>query len=257
MKIASIALNTFREAVRNKILYSVVLFAVLLVGVSAFFGSVSIGEQEKVIKDFGLFSLSFFGAVIAILAGVSLLNKELKQKTVFNILSKPVRRSEFIVGKHLGLTLTVSILISLMGVGLVIFVACFEGRVDWLLFQGIFLVLMECTVVAAVAIFFSSLVVTTTLSGIFTLGTYIAGRSIAYLSYYLSQGENQNTALSTLVKILDWVLPDLSLFNAGNALVYGTALGPEYALTALCYAVAYSTVLLVLAALIFEHRDFT
>jgi ABC-type transport system involved in multi-copper enzyme maturation permease subunit len=134
MRVSAICLNTFREALRNKILYSVLFFAVLLIGISAFFGAVSIGQQEQVIKNFGLFSLSFFGAIITILSGVSLLSKELKQKTVYNILSKPINRWEFILGKYLGLTFTVCLLVALMGIGLVIFVACFERRVDWLLF---------------------------------------------------------------------------------------------------------------------------
>ena len=109
MKIYAIALNTFREAVRNKILYSVLAFAVLLVAISALFGSVTIGETQRVIKDFGLFALSFFGAISTIICGVSLLNKELKQKTIHNIISKPVARWEFIVGKYLGLSLTVGV----------------------------------------------------------------------------------------------------------------------------------------------------
>ncbi|MCB0322050.1 MAG: ABC transporter permease subunit [Bdellovibrionales bacterium] len=255
MKVSAIMINTFREAVRNKILYSVVLFAVVLVGISAFFGAVSIGSQEKVIKDFGLFSLSFFGVIITILSGVSLLNKELKQKTIYNILSKPVDRWQFILGKHLGLTLTVSLLVGLMGVGLIGFVAFFEGRIDLLLFQGIFFVILEVTLMAAVAIFFSSLVVTTTLTGIFTLGTYVAGRSIAYLRYFIEAGDGYNPALAKLIGILDWVLPDLSLFNVHDVLVDGGSVTGNHAAYAICYCVSYSLVALTLAAIIFERRE--
>lgn len=257
MKVFVIALNTFREAVRNKILYSVVLFAILLVGVSAFFGSVSIAQQERVIKDFGLFSLSFFGAIITILSGVTLLNKELKQKTIYNILSKPVSRWQFIVGKHLGLTCTVSLLVCLMGLALTGFVACFEGRIDWLMFQGIVFVLLEVSVVAAVAMFFSSLVVTTTLTGIFTLGTYIAGRSISYLTYFAEDPETSNPALESVVAVLDWILPDLSIFNVGNQLVYGNAVSAEHVAYAVLYAAGYSVVALALASFIFERRELT
>ncbi|MCC6953509.1 MAG: ABC transporter permease subunit, partial [Deltaproteobacteria bacterium] len=96
--ITAIALNTFREAIRNKVLYSGFLFVALLIAGSALFGSVSVGSQIKVIKDFGLFSLSIFGAIVAVAIGVNLLNKELKQKTIYNILSKPVERWQFIVG---------------------------------------------------------------------------------------------------------------------------------------------------------------
>lgn len=257
MKVHAIILNTFREAIRNRILYSAVLFAVLLVGVSAFFGAVSIGSQEKVIKDFGLFSLSFFGAIITILSGVSLLNKELKQKTVYNILSKPVERWQFIVGKYLGLTLTVGLLVALMGTGLIVFVSFFENRIDWLLFQGVLFVLLEISVIAAVAIFFSSLAVTTTLTGIFTLGFYIAGHSINYLKHFLKESETHNPTLTATIRVFDWILPDLSTFNVNDIIVYGTSVGIDHLGYALLYCVSYSAVALTLAALIFERRELT
>lgn len=169
MQVQSIALNTYREAIRNKILYSVMLFAVLLVGASAAFGQITIGNQIHVIKTFGLFAVSFFGAVITIVTGVSLLNKEMKQKTIYNILSKPVARWQFLMGKHLGLTATVGSLVSLMGLGLMGFVYLFEGQVDWNLTLGILFSVLEVCVVASIAIFFSSVVVTTTLTGLFTM----------------------------------------------------------------------------------------
>ena len=257
MKIAAIALNTFREAIRNKIVYSVVLFAVILVAVSALFGSVTIGDTVHVIKDFGLFSLSFFGAIITIIVGVSLLNKELKQKTVYNILSKPVARWQFVVGKHLGLSATIAFLISLMGCGLVVFVGFYEQSIDWRLFQGVFFTVLESVVIAAVAIFFSSLVVTTTLTGLFTLGTYLAGRSISYLQYFLEKEENYNPGLAAVVRVLDKILPDLSLFNINDSLVYGHTVGIDHLLRATLYAGGYSAVALTLAAMIFARRELT
>lgn len=255
MKVIAIAQHTFREAVRNKILYSVLFFAALIVAISALFGAVTIGNQVKVIKDFGLFSLSFFGAIMAMISGVTLLNKEIKQKTIYNILSKPVYRWEFIVGKHLGLSLTIGVLVSLMGCCLVVFTALFEGRIDWLLFEGILFCVFEVVVVSSVVIFFSSLVVTTTLTGLFTLGTYIAGRSISYLRYFTERGEGYNPVLSALVKVFDWILPDLSLFNISDSIVYGNAVSGRVALLAFLYCVSYSAVMLVLSSLIFSKRE--
>ena len=256
VNVIPIALNTFREAIRNKILYSVLLFAAVLMGAATFYGSVSIGSEEKVIKDFGLFCLSFFGAIITMLSGVSLLNKELKQKTVYHILSKPVKRWEFIVGKHLGLTLTVNVLISLMGAGLVAFAACFERKIDWLLFQGVLFAQLEITVVAALTIFFSAMVITTTLSGIFTFGTYIAGKSISYFSYFFTQGDEYGAAITTVIRILDWILPDLSLFGVNNLLVYGVPATAEQFCAAFFYCLGYTCIILCLAVLIFQRREF-
>ncbi|MCB0358167.1 MAG: ABC transporter permease subunit [Bdellovibrionales bacterium] len=254
MKVQAIALNTFREAVRNKILYSVVLFAIVLVLVSALFGAVTIGDQAKVIKDFGLFSLSFFGAIITIICGTTLLNKELKQKTIYNILSKPVERWQFIVGKHLGLTFTVSALVGLMGLALTAFLGLYEGRLDVLLVQGVMLTILEVAVVAAVCIFFSALVVTTTLSGLFTLATYIAGRSIAYFSFF-QQGEHYEPTIAKVVTVFDYILPDLSLFNFSDSIVYGTPVPSEDFAFAAVYAAAYSVAALTLATLIFMKRE--
>lgn len=255
MKVWAIALNTFREAIRNKILYSVILFAILVVGVSALFGSVTMGSQIKVIKDFGLFSLSFFGAIITILSGVSLLNKELKQKTVYNILSKPVQRWQFILGKHLGLTGTVAVLVAIMGMGLISFVGLMEGRLDILLIEGVLFAILEVAVIASVSIFFSSLVVTTTLSGLFTLGTYVAGRSIAYFKFFMQQGENYDQTLATVLKVFDCILPDLSLFNFSELLVYGQSPTPGDLIYAVLYCFGYSIAALTLAALIFQRRE--
>ena len=255
MKILAIAQNTFREAIRNKVIYSALFFACFLVATSALFGTISLGSQIRIIKDFGLFCLSFFGTVITIILGVSLLNKEIKHKTVYNVLSKPLERWQFVLGKYLGLTLTVNILIALMGICLVIFASFFENELDLLLFQGILFCMMEASIVAAVAIFFSSIVVTTTLTGIFTCATYIAGRSMVELQYYIGQGEGYNPVLAVLAKAIRILLPDFSLYNVGNHLVYGTPASLYQALSALCFAISYSSILLLLAMFVFNRRD--
>ena len=84
-KVMNIALNTVRETIRSKILYSLFFFLILLLAVSAFFGTVTIGDQEKVIKDFGLFALSLFSVLYAVISGSLLLAKELQRKTLYNL----------------------------------------------------------------------------------------------------------------------------------------------------------------------------
>ena len=257
MKIIAIGLNTFREAVRNKILYSIILFAGGIVLVSSLFGAVSIGDQVMVIKNFGLFSISFFGAIITIVSGVNLLNKELRRKTIYNILSKPVSRWQFITGKHLGLTATVWLLVILMGIFVIGFSAAFEGKVDWLMFQAVFLTLLEVTIIAAITLFFSSLVVTTTLTGLFTIATYIAGRSIQYLTYFTTKLDDStgNVILKKTATVLDYILPDLSLFNSNNQIVYGEAISLQNIGLATAYSFSYSAIVLILASIIFQKRE--
>lgn len=255
MKVQAIALNTFREAIRNYVIYTVIAFAALLVGISAFFGAVTIGDQARVIKDFGLFAISFFGALMSMISGVSLLNKELKQKTVFNILSKPVERWEFILGKYLGLCLTVWLLIALMGLGLVLFLFFFEWRMDWLLFEGIFFTMLESAIVAAVTVFFSSIVITTTLAALFTFATYIAGRSIHYLGYFLDTSQNFSPGLRTVVHCFDVILPDLSYYTVSASITYGDPIPVIYLTHAILYAAAYSTLAITFASAVFHFRE--
>lgn len=188
--------------------------------------------------------------------GVTLLNKELKQKTVFNILSKPVNRIEFICGKYFGLVLTGLTLVTLMGTSVIVFVAFLEGRVDYLLFQAIFFTYLEVTIIASVVMFFSSVVVTTTLTGLFTFATYVAGKSISYLSYFIKESEEgYNPTLAVLVRIFDTILPDLSSINIINSIVYGQSATLTHATYATAYTLLYSTTLLALSALIFQKRD--
>lgn len=254
-KIFAICLNTFREALRQRVLYSVIAFALLIIAVSAFFGAVSIGDQAQVIKNFGLFALSFFGSIIAILSGVTLLNKELKQKTIFNILSKPIERWQFIVGKYLGLSLTVCVLLSLMSIALISFCAIFEGRVDLLMLHAVLFILMEVLIVCALVLFFSSFAVTTTLTGLFALGAYLGGRSINYVSHFFLSQKDLAPALRLAIKSLDFCLPDLSLFSVSDAVVYGFPVQASHFGYALLYCLGYVICLLVLAVLIFEQKE--
>ncbi len=254
MRIYAIFLNTFREAIRNKILYSLVLFAFILLGVSAFFGSVTIGQQEQVIKDFGLVLCTVFGVLMTIVIGVTLLHKELKQKTIYNILSKPVARWEFIVGKFIGLTFTVSVLVVLMGMSLMLFASCFEHRVDYRMAYGVLFCVFEIAVIASVVIFFSSLAVTTTLTGLFTLGAFVAGHSISYLVTFAGDA-SVAPWVRAIVQSVSWVLPDLSLFNVNQAILYGGQLAMGDVGQALLYSASYSAVMLALASLIFARRE--
>jgi len=250
--IKTIAFATFRELLRNKILHSVFAFLFLLLCVSALFGSVTIGDRIAVIKDFGLFALSLAGCGVVAISGVNLLDKELRQKTIYNVLSKPVSRSQFIIGKYLGLVLLVSVLLSLMGLCIVIFTAGFEGAVDTRLFQGVLLVILEDIILSAIAILFSTVVVTTSLAGVFTFAVYLAGHSVSAL---LTFGEESSAAKESLLKLIYYTLPDLSLYNQTTQVFYGAGLSPLYFSWAIFYALSYSCACIAISCLIFCRRD--
>lgn len=254
-KIVTIALNTFRESVRSKILYSIMFFALLMVLVSAFFGTVTIGDQVIVIKDFGLMSISLFSVAFAVISGSALLYKELSKKTVYNILAKPVSRAQFVLGKYLGMFVTTAVMAALMGIGLSLFVLLFEGNSDLNLFYGYFYILLELLIVCAAAIFFSSIVVTPMLSGLFTFGVFLAGRSASQMMYFVSP-EHPDSLGAMMLKALAWILPRLDMLNVGNDLVYGASISKDHLVWSIVYALGYSGILLILATAIFKRREF-
>src|SRR5262245_6602166 len=232
-KIGALALNTAREAIRNRILYSILFFAVLMVGVAAVFGAASIGDQVKYMKDFSLMSVSLFGVIIAIVLGVNLLHQELGRKTIFNILSKPVARWQFIVGKFFGLLATLGLIVALMSGGVIACFTLLTGQLDWGLVIASFAILLETMVVIAVALFFSSLVVTPSLAGMFTAATFVAGRSATYLLYFLK--DDHPPAMQTLARALYWALPRLDRFTLADQVVYGILPDPTYVVTLIAY----------------------
>jgi ABC-type transport system involved in multi-copper enzyme maturation permease subunit len=253
-KVLAIALNTAREAIRNRILYSILFFAVLMVGVSAVFGAASIGDQLKYMKDFSLMAVSLFGVIIAVVLGVNLLHQELGKRTIVNILSKPVARWQFLIGKFLGLFATLALVVGLMAGGVVGAFALFTGAVDWGLALAAGAALLEIMIVIAVAIFFSSLVVTPSLAGMFTAATFIAGRSSGYLTYFLT--DDHPPLMRALAQGLYWALPRLDHYAIADQVVYGISLPPEYLSALVGYAFAYVAALLLLSAALFSRREF-
>lgn len=254
MKVLAIALNTSREAIRNKVLYTIMLFAALLTGFAAAFGSVSIGDSMKFLKDFSLFALSLFGVVTCVVLGVNLLNNELQKRTIFNLLSKPVARWQFLLGKYLGLLTTLTIMMALMAAALLGLMFGIEGRLDWPLLPVVGAMLLEVALLLAVALFFSSIVVTPALAGMFTVAAFIAGRSTPWLLFF--QTDEHPPALRTATSLLYAVLPHLDRFYVADRVIAGEPLALTYYLSLTVYAVAYIGILLLLSAAIFRRREF-
>ena len=253
-KIAALAINTTREAIRNRILYSVLAFALLIVAVAAVLGSASIGDPNRYVKDFSLMSISLFGVVIAVMLGVNLLHQELSKKTIFNILSKPVPRWYFILGKYLGLLATLTLILTGMSVALAGFMFLIEGFFDWRILLATGASLLEIAIIIAFALFFSSFMVTPTLAGLFTIGCFIAGRSTQYLDYFVT--EDTSPMLRVGSQVISALLPRLDHFLLADSLVHGQPLAPNTIPYLIGYALAYTATLLILTILIFERREF-
>jgi ABC-type transport system involved in multi-copper enzyme maturation permease subunit len=254
MRVLAIAVNTMREAIRNKILYSIFLFACLITGISAIFGAASIGDPLKFVKDFSFFSISLFGVITTVVLGVTLLSKELGKRTIYNILSKPVARWQFLIGKFLGLLATLGTMMALLAAALLVTLWCAEGRVEWQVLAVVGAMMLELSILLAAALFFSSIVVTPSLAGFFTAATFIAGRSAGMLSYF-NEAE-QPPLMRDAMRLLYGVLPHLDRLYVADRVVSGVPVPAAYYLQATLYAAAYSTVLLLLSLAIFRRREF-
>lgn len=254
-KVLAITLSTYRELVRSRVLYAVFFFVAALILVASAFGSVTIGDQILVIKDFGLFSISFCNIAFATIAGATLLKKELERKTIYNILAKPVARSEFIIGKFLGIAITIGLTMVLMMAGLQAYLLLFQGQLDSSLWIALYFYFLEVLIICAASMFFSSIVVTPLLSGLFTFGLFLAGRSVEYLLYFVQEGTLSGVAAS-ICKGAYALLPHLSKLQVGNEIVFG--LSPPLAYAGWCglYATSYAGILLLLSVVFFRRKEF-
>lgn len=252
-KVFALAISTFKEALRNKVMYGAVFFAVALVAAGALFGNVSVGEQSLVVKDFGLFALSYSGAIIVMLSGVSLVSRELGRKTIYNILSKPVSRGQFIVGKFLGLCFASCFVV--LSMSALFLATCFfyDEKIDLLMVQGVGLVLLETIVVCGLVIFFSSLVVTPALAGLFSLGVFLTGKSIAAVTRFI-ESDPELSYLQEIIIAIKYLVPQGHLFSANESLVYGVSMGGAYFLQTLTYALIYTLACVTGAAGLFYQR---
>jgi len=253
MKIRAVACNTFREAIRDKVLYSLLFFAAMMIGVSLILDHLTIGERTKIIKDFGLASIAIFGVMIAIFVGIGLVYKEIERKTIYNILSKPIYRYQFIIGKYIGLIMTIFIEVLIMSVVLLLMLYLYDGQVDFILLYAIGMIFLELMIVTASALLFSSFS-TPILSGLFTLSFYVIGHLTTDLLALGQQGYSQ--AVAWLTKILYYILPDLNYFNLKGQVVYNIPVEKEHLCFVFCYGIIYIVLILSLAIIIFQKRDF-
>ncbi|MCI5066079.1 ABC transporter permease [bacterium] len=253
-RVRAISKSTFRESIRSKVLYAVVLFAVLVIAVSGIFGSVTIGDQVRVMKDFGLFSLSLFSVLYCVISGSTLLHKELAKKTILTILARPVRRWEFLAGKFFGMFFTAVVLLLLMATGLSIFLYLFEGSFDQRMLLAYYHIGLELLIVCAAVIFFSSIVVTPMLIGLFSFGIFLAGRSLDLLLYFLDE-EIVVGFGATVIQAMYWSLPHLNSIHVSDALVYDVPLSELHTVWGTVYSVTYSLFLFLIAQKLFQRRE--
>lgn len=252
MKTLAIATNTFREAIRDRILYLLLAFAILLIVCSQVLSLLTVGSEEKIVKDIGLASISLFGVATAIFVGVGLVFKEIEKRTVYTLVSKPIRRSQFILGKYFGLVMVLAVNLGIMTLCFYLLLAA-KGWLDFGITRAIVLIFVELALVTAIAILFSSFS-TPILSSLFTVTFYVIG----HLSWgLLLLAEKIETGVGRQIcHVLYYILPNLEWLNVKGQVVHGINVPMSQMLLATAYGISYTVIVLVLAVIVFRKRDF-
>jgi Cu-processing system permease protein len=263
---AAIALNVFRESVRDKVLYNLVLFAIILMAASYLIGQLTAGQDVKIIKDLGLSATSLFGLFIAVFIGIGLVSKEVERRSVYSLLAKPIHRYQMVVGKYAGLVLTLIVNVAIMAAALYVVLAYIRWGVspdvqrawdapalDPAILKAVVLILVELMVITAIALFFSTFS-TPILSAAFTFGFFVVGHFSTDLRNF--EQVVDSPAAAKLARGLYWILPNLAQFDVKTQVVHAQPVPLGYMLVTSAYAVLYIAVLLVAAVVIFSRRDF-
>jgi ABC-type transport system involved in multi-copper enzyme maturation permease subunit len=264
--IGRVAVNVFKESVRDKVLYSLVLFAVLLMAASYLIGQLTAGQDIKIIKDLGLAAISIFGLMIAVFIGIGLVWKEVERRSIYSLLSKPIRRHEFVLGKFFGLAFTLTVNIAAMAAAYYVVLAYMattfppEIRAAWpapatdpRLLVAVGLVLVELLVVTAVALFFSTFS-SPFLSAILTIALWVIGTFNADLRNF--DAVVQSPTAAWVARALYYVLPNFGAFDVKTQVVHGLTVPVQYVATTVAYGAVYLALLLTGAVAVFARRDF-
>jgi ABC-type transport system involved in multi-copper enzyme maturation permease subunit len=250
-----VAINTFREAVRDRVLYNLVFFAFLMIGAAILVGQISIGIERLVIVNLGLSAISIFGLVMSIFIGVGLVYKEIEKRTLYSLLAKPIHRWEFIVGKYAGLLLTLAVNTAFMTVGLaaaLFYVGRPFVRSDGSILVATYFILLEFALVTALALFFSCFS-SPMLSTLFTMGIYVTG---IFAQDIRDFGElTRNPGLQAATRILYYMVPNFHNFNAIAAAAHGDSIPFSLIWQNTLYAVLYVALLLLASSAVFSGRN--
>jgi ABC-type transport system involved in multi-copper enzyme maturation permease subunit len=250
-----VALNTFREAVRDRVLYNLVFFALLMMAAAILVGQISIGIEEIVIVSLGLSAISLIGLLIAIFIGVGLVYKEMDKRTLYALLAKPVRRWEFLLGKFGGLVLTLGVNTAAMSAGLFLimwYVKHTLVRDDSGVLVAVYFILLKLALVVALAMLFSCFT-TPLLSILFTAGLYISGLFVQEMRTFHSL--TPKPVLEAVTRWLSYILPNFQNFDVMASAVHGRAIPASLILENTIYTVVYCAIVLLTAAAVFSRRN--
>jgi len=237
--------------VRERVLYNLVFFAIIMTLAGLLMGQLSIRQDEKIIKDIGLAAMELFGTMIAIFIGVGLVAKEIERRSLHPLLAKPLTRDEFFLGKFAGLGLTLLVNVSVMAGGLALTLAATGRRMDPNLLKAIYPIYLGLLLVVALALLFSTLT-SSALAAVFTVGTVVAGR---FSDIIRNMREVAPGAPAWLVHFLYYALPNFRNFDFKDRVAYGDPVPLAALGTVTAYAIAYTGVVLLVGLAAFRSRE--
>jgi ABC-type transport system involved in multi-copper enzyme maturation permease subunit len=251
-RITAVAANTFRETVRERVLYNLVFFAMLMTLSGLLLGQLSIRQDEKIIKDIGLASIDLFGTLIALFIGVGLVSKEIERRSLYPLLAKPLTRGELFLGKFAGLAFTLLVNVTVMVFGVYATLFATSRSLSPVLLGGIFPLYLGFLLIVALAMLFST-VTSSTLSAVGTLGLVLAGR---YSDVILNLRDVAPGTPSWAISALYYLTPNFRNFDFKTRVAYGEAVPLDVLGWVTLYAAAYIAVVLGLGVAAFRSRDF-
>jgi ABC-type transport system involved in multi-copper enzyme maturation permease subunit len=255
-QIVTIALATFKESVRERVLYNLVVFAFLMIAAAILLGKISVGVEQIILVNLGLTAISVFGLLMAIFIGIGLVFKEIERRTIYNILSKPVVRAEFILGKYAGLLLTLFVNTVIMTAGFYAALAFQDNGLtlhDLSLLASVYFIFLQFAIVTGVAVFFSCLS-TPVLSAVFTFSLFVIGNFLSDIRWFGQ--ESHNPFFEKITAGLYYLLPNFSDFNVIAQVAHHVTISSRLLAANTCYALLYIAILLSAAVLVFEEREF-
>jgi ABC-type transport system involved in multi-copper enzyme maturation permease subunit len=250
-----VALNTFREAVRDRVLYSLLFFALLMMAAAILVGQISIGIEQIVIVNLGLSAMSVVGLVIAVFIGVGLVYKEMDKRTLYALLATPVRRWEFLLGKFGGLVLTLAVITAAMAAGLFLalwYVGQFPAGSGFAVLVAVYFILLKLALVVALAMLFSCFA-RPLLSILMTAGLYVAGLFAPQMRTYHTL--TAAPGIEAILKAISYLLPNFSNYDVMAAAAHGGGIPAGLMGLNTVYTGAYCLLLVLTAAVVFSRRD--
>jgi Cu-processing system permease protein len=251
-RISAMAMNTFRETVRDRVFYLVAVFGFVMLSSTAVLSPLTVGAQAKVISDVGLAAMIVFGLVVVVFVGSGMVRKEMDKGTIVTILAKPVGRREYLLGKFLGLNLTLTAMLAVMTVMFLVLLLVAPGAFSLRYLPVIYLGFLELTLMNAVTVFFSTCV-SPILAAVFTLGAFIVGHLSQSIRDFGQLDGGQ--ASKVMTNIVYYLTPNLEVFNVRGAVVHGETVDPVHVGLATLYAVGWTIILLVIAGSVFARRE--